>query len=59
MTENSPLIGSRRGADILRSASATHNDGSVLQKEAGGRNLGLTVPPSEESRVRRQRSSDN
>jgi hypothetical protein len=39
MTENSRLIGSRRGADILRSASATHNDDSVLKNAASAGNL--------------------
>jgi hypothetical protein len=42
MTENSPLIGSQPGADILRGASATHSDASVLQKAASGSNFGLT-----------------
>ena len=41
MTENSPLIGSRLGADILRSASATHNDNSVLKNAVSGGNLGV------------------
>ena len=34
MTENSPLFGSRPGADALRSASAAQGDTSDLQKAA-------------------------
>jgi hypothetical protein len=39
--ENSPLFGSRPGAEDLRSGSGTHNDASVLQREVGGGNLSL------------------
>ncbi len=44
MTENSPLIGPRRGADNLRSASAADGDASGLKNAAAGANLGLTEP---------------
>jgi hypothetical protein len=42
MTENSPLVGSRMGADFLRTASAADGDASDLKNAAGERNLGLT-----------------
>jgi hypothetical protein len=42
VSENSPLIRSQPGADILRGASATHSDASVLQKAASGSNLAPT-----------------
>lgn len=44
MTENSPLIGPRRGADNLRSASAADGDDSGLKNAAAGANLGLIEP---------------
>ena len=42
MAENSPLVGSRQGADYLRTASAADGDASDLKNAAGERNLGLT-----------------
>ena len=44
MTENSPLVGSRRGAGILRSASAGDGDASSLRNAAAGGTLRLTEP---------------
>jgi hypothetical protein len=41
MTVNLPLIGSRRGADILGSASAAVGDTSGLKNAVSGSNLGL------------------
>ena len=39
MTEKSALIGSRRGAGIVLTASATHSDDSLLKNAVSGGNL--------------------
>ena len=44
MTENSPIIGPRRGAKNVRSASAADGDAFGLKIAAVGGNLGLTEP---------------
>jgi hypothetical protein len=40
---NSPLFGSLSRAEILGNAPTTHNESSVLQREASGGNLSLKL----------------
>jgi hypothetical protein len=42
MTEKSPLVGSRQGADHLRTALAADGEAADLKNAVGERNLGLT-----------------
>jgi hypothetical protein len=44
MTENSPVIGPRRGAKNVRSASAADGEAIGLKNAAVGGNLGLIEP---------------
>jgi len=54
MTGNSLLIGSRLGAEGLRSGSATRNDAPILQRDASGGNLSLAGASSGGSRFDKQ-----
>jgi len=51
-TENSPLIGPRRGADNRPNAPAADGDASGLKNVAAGGNPHLPCPPSGECRLK-------
>jgi hypothetical protein len=57
MTEKSPLIGSRRAADILQSASATHKNASDLKMPSAAAISAWRRPQSGETRLKQWRNA--